>query len=388
MTTVATALSTASDAAKAGAELGSALREALGSQVAHAVLVFAAPDYDHATLLASLKQACNPEILLGCSSAGEFTSVTSSEHSACALAFSSDDMRFGLAVGKRVSASPASAAHEIVAAFQGLHLHEYRSHTAIVLADALAGSMDELIAHLTRESAGTYQFVGGGAGDNAQFHRTPVFCDTEVLDDAVVALEILSHKPIGLGVSHGWEPATAPMRVTGAQGLHLLSLNAVAAADVFSAFAAELGETFSSEAPLPFFLHHILGVREDDGWRLRVPLGVAANGSIACAAEIPEGSVVAIMRSTADATAAAAGTAAAAAVAQLEGETPGVVLFFDCVATRLRMGRAFDYELATLRDAVGQAEFIGCNTHGQIARAEGQFSGFHNCTAVACIFPN
>jgi hypothetical protein len=29
----------------------------------------------------------------------------------------------------------------------------------------------------------------------------------------------------------------------------------------------------------------------------------------------------------------------------------------------------------------------GCNTHGQIARAEGQFEGFHNCTAVVCLLP-
>jgi len=33
------------------------------------------------------------------------------------------------------------------------------------------------------------------------------------------------------------------------------------------------------------------------------------------------------------------------------------------------------------------AGFVGCNTYGQIARAEGQFGGFHNCTAVVCVLP-
>ena len=26
-------------------------------------------------------------------------------------------------------------------------------------------------------------------------------------------------------------------------------------------------------------------------------------------------------------------------------------------------------------------------SYGQIARADGQFSGFHNCTAVVCVLP-
>mgnify|MGYP006147235867 FL=1 len=38
-------------------------------------------------------------------------------------------------------------------------------------------------------------------------------------------------------------------------------------------------------------------------------------------------------------------------------------------------------------DALGGAPFVGCNTYGQIARSESQFSGFHNCTAVVLALP-
>jgi hypothetical protein len=80
-------------------------------------------------------------------------------------------------------------------------------------------------------------------------------------------------------------------------------------------------------------------------------------------------------------------SATQSAVDQLQGEKPEVALFFDCVATRLRMGRDFDFELAKVKDALGEASYAGCNTYGQIARSEGQFSGFHNCTAVVAVFP-
>jgi len=43
--------------------------------------------------------------------------------------------------------------------------------------------------------------------------------------------------------------------------------------------------------------------------------------------------------------------------------------------------------LDAVRAELGEAQFAGCNSIGQIARAEGQLSGFHNCTAVVCVIP-
>jgi hypothetical protein len=77
----------------------------------------------------------------------------------------------------------------------------------------------------------------------------------------------------------------------------------------------------------------------------------------------------------------------AAALAQLKGQRPAAALFFDCAATRLRMGQTFGLELRSLEGALGPVPYAGSNTFGQIARAEGQFSGFHNCTAVVCVIP-
>ncbi len=111
------------------------------------------------------------------------------------------------------------------------------------------------------------------------------------------------------------------------------------------------------------------------------------DGSISCAAEIPEGATVHVMRATTASSANAARDATEDALRQLEGHPPQVALFFDCVATRLRMGDEFDVELDALQTALGTAKFAGFNTYGQIARAEGQFSGFHNCTAVVCVLP-
>jgi hypothetical protein len=276
----------------------------------------------------------------------------------------------------------------MVAAFRGLTDHEYPYRSALVMTDALAGHADDLVDQLTMATSGKYQFFGGGAGDDAQFKRTQVFSGTEALSDAAVALEILSKKPLGVGVGHGWQPASAGMRVTEAFGATLVSLNGVPAVDAFEDHAKATGQKFDRADPLPFFLHNIVGIDTEDGHRLRVPLAVLENGSVACASEIPVGAKVNIMRTTSTSAIDAASRATKSALEALHGHRPQAALFFDCVATRLRMGDVFGLELKSLGDLLGPAAgFVGCNTHGQIARAEGQFGGFHNCTAVVCIFP-
>lgn len=387
MTESAVVYSNALDAVEAGKELARKIADELPGSPPDAVLLFASPNYDHAALLRTLNDLCRPPVSIGASSAGEFTSATRGTGLACALALRSKDLKFAAGIGRNLSKDPAGAARQIVGSFRGLTDREFPHRAAVVMTDALAGHADELVAQLTHATSGKYQFVGGGAGDDAQFRRTAVFFGTEAVTDAAVALEILSHRPVGIGVGHGWEPSGPAMRVTEAAGMRLVSLNGVPAFDAFEQHAAATHQVLDRTAPIPFFLHNILGIETGVGYRLRVPLAILDDGSVQCVSEIPVGTTVHIMRTTAESAVAAAARATQAAVQSLQNSKPGVALFFDCVATRLRMGDAFGFELKALSDKLGDVAFVGCNTHGQIARAEGQFSGFHNCTAVVCVLP-
>lgn len=371
----------------AGRSLGEQISRAFRGQRPDALIVFVSSRYEYPDMLRAIDGACHPALLIGCSSAGEFTGPAARQHSACAVALRSSEMRFAAGLGRDLSADRTAAARALVGSFHGLTGHDYVFRTALILTDALAGHADELVEALTLLTAGTYQLVGGGAGDDAQFHRTHVFYGTEAVPDAAVGLEILSNKPLGIGVHHGWQPATPGMRVTAAEGMRLISLNALPAVQAFEAHARATGESFDPSNPLPFFLHHVLGIDTGVGYKLRVPLAVNPDGSILCAAEVPLGATVNIMTAEGTSPGAAAEKAIQTAVDRLSGHRPAGALFFDCVATRLRMGREFGFELGAIERALGSAPFAGCNTYGQIARAEGQFSGFHNCTAVVCVLP-
>jgi len=372
---------------QAGETLGRDVLDHLGGKKPHALIVFATPDQDHDALLRALIGTCGPAALVGCSTAGEFTHEVAGTGMTCVVALHAAKMRFSASIGRGLREDRSGAARALIAGFQGEANPQFRHRAALVLTDALAGFADELVERLTIETGGVYRFFGGGAGDDARFERTHVFCGEEVATDSVVALEILSPTPVGVGVQHGWAPGKERMRVTEAAGMTVASLNAVPAVEAFEAHALATGQHLDRDAPIPFFLHNVLGVESPEGYRLRVPLAIDTAGSIACAADVPEGAGACIMATTSAAAADAAAAATRAALDQLEGHEPAVALVFDCVATRLRLGEEFGAELDAVQNELGDTPFAGFNTYGQIAQAAGQFSGFHNCTAVVCVIP-
>ena len=381
------ALSRLSESSAAGHALGTEVRSALGGDAPDAMIVFASSQHDYERLLQAISTSSGCKTLVGSSSAGEFTDKESGTGWASVLALSSKSMIFSLSVGTDISSDPAGAARSVAEGFAGLSGRPLPYRCALVMTDALAGHADQVVEELTVATGGNYNFFGGGAGDDGHFGKTHIFAGTRALTNSLVALEIQSLKPVGIGVAHGWEPASKPLRVTEVHGSTIVSLNGAPAVHAFESHAESLGLTFDAADPLPFMLHNVLGIADNGRFRLRVPLAIQENGAVVCAAPVPEGCIVHIMRTTAQSAVAAAEQAAKAALAGLNGASPSAALVFDCVATRLRLGTAFEDELNACASVLKPTTFAGCNTYGQIARAEGQFGGFHNCTAVVCVFP-
>lgn len=376
------------DSEMAGAFLGTQIAGSFEGDAPDVVILFASSQYNFNSLLTALKKTCNPKMLIGCSSAGEFISGKQGKGSASALALTSDEMQFNITLSQHLNGRINEVAMELAHSFKGLNLSfNYPYKTGLILVDALAGYTDTLIEKLNHATAGTYQFFGGGAGDDAKFSKTYVFYDNKAYANSVVALEILSHKPLGIGVAHGWEPAGNPMRVTESNGTHLTSLNSIPAVEMFRQHADTTNQVFDVRDPVSFFLHNVIGIKTINGYYLRVPLTINSDGSIICASDIPLHATVAFMKATVQSSSEAARDATQEAMRQINGQKASAALVFDCVATRLRTGREFVNELNSINNELNSTPYAGCNTYGQITRIDGQFSGFHNCAAVVCVIP-
>ena len=375
------------NAKEAGRALGQEIKNAMEGVSPDVAIVFASSVYAYQELLEAIQDECHPVILVGCSSAGEFAGSRSANQSASILAINSSDMYFNVSIGRDLKESPLEAARQCVAGLKGLNKIEFAYRTGLVLTDALAGYAEELIDHINIASGGSYQLFGGGAGDDAKFHKTHVFHGTQVYENAVVMLEILSNKPVGIGAAHGWKPVGKLMRVTEAKGNRIFSLNAIPMEEVFAEFALESGQIFDRTNPMPFFLNNVIGIQVGEDYKLRVPLFLHDDGSITFAAEIENGATVRLMSASINSSCDAARLATEAALSALGDAEHACSLVFDCAATRLRLGHEFGDELSAVEISLGSSNYVGCNTYGQIVRVQGQFNGFHNCTAVVCAFP-
>lgn len=378
------------DSVEAGKDLGRSILDHFDERLPDAVVLFASPVYSPELLLSGLDTSCSPGAVVGGSSAGEFTFEGTSASSAVALALRSDNLRFNVHVARDVRTDVHHAATTFATSFDPEDDPDFPHRTVLLLMDVLAGYGEEFLKIFTEATSGRYQVFGGGAADDAAFEETFVFAGRNAMSDAAVGLEIRSRQPMGIGVSHGWTPFSHTMTATAASGLKLVELDGAPAADVIESFAREHDLSFDRDEPLSFFLHHVLGIEEaGEDYKLRVPLEVEEDGSLICAAEIPLGAKVRVMRTRHNSAAEAASVAARRARMKLrtEGVEPGAALFLDCAATRLRLGDKFGASVDQVVESLGTTMCVGCNTYGQFARVEGQFSGFHNCTAVVGAFP-
>jgi hypothetical protein len=376
-----------SGSGEAGTFIGSKIASGLRGPP-DALIVFAPPEHDYRTLLRAIDETCHPKILIGGSSVGGFTSDGYlGRGAASAVAIRSTDMSFRVGVGRNLGENTSAAARDMVAPFAGLRTQRFIYHSAIVLVDALVGHADAFIDDVIVATGGTYQLFGGGAADGARMSRAHLFHGTEVVSDAAVGLEILSNKPLGVGLCQGWQPTSAPMRVTAADGRRVLSINSMPALEAFQEHAERTGQTFDPAAPIPFFLDNILGITTGKGYRFRVPVAVNQDGSVTCAAEVPSGSTVTMMATTATLAGDAADQGVRKARAQLGELKPKAAIFFDCLASEARMQLGFGFDPRALAKPLATRNFAGFSTCGQIVRAEGDFNGFQNCTAVVCVIP-
>jgi len=203
------------------------------------------------------------------------------------------------------------------------------------------------------------------------------------------AVHIFGRNPFGVGMGHGLEATTAKMRVTRAKGNVVHEIDGRPAFAVYEEHARKRGVTLSPASAGEYLIANELGIIvAGKVTRARAPLSVGKDGSLSCAAEVPQGAHVAILDGKPDAMVAAARQAAAEALQNLQGQQPAGVLLFDCVCRGLILKDAFQREIDAVREVMGEVPVAGFLTYGEIASYSGRVESWHNTTAVALAIPS
>lgn len=355
------------------------------------VIIYASSSvYDQSILLKSVSSKTNA-IIVGCSTAGEITSVGGSlDKSLAILTLYSDTVRFVAGIGNNIKDNPRQAGHDLATDIQSRAGEEVKA--MIMFPDGLAGNGADIVRGILDVYGELFSVVGGSAGDDFAFKKTYQYYQGQVLSGSVVGVGMCGDVHYGIGVRHGWIPIGIPKIATKSKGNVLYELEGKPAISIYEEqFGKDKKLVDRNEPFARLAITYPLGIVAPgkDGFLIRDPITVDDNGAITCAAEIPEGSEVYIMIGSREEAISAARDAASIALANLHNKKPKLILLFNCIARKKLLLSKKHQEIQEIRNVIGEdVPLIGFYTYGEQAPLGGQVltCSFHNETDVIFLF--
>jgi hypothetical protein len=375
--------SRALDSVEAGREAAKKAVIALMDESPALVIVFTTPRYDLSALLTGIRSITGTALLIGATGSGE---IVQGEYlgfgaGVGVLAMNAGPYRFGIASASHIHGNLDQVGQTIARASRA----EAGSspHAAVLLlADSLAGDLQQLFQGVYRITGPKVAIMGGAAGDEQKFVRTFVFHNGQVIEEGAVALWIGSEQPLHVVTRHGWEPIGIPLLVTRAEGIEVIELGGRPSAEVYEEQLGLVPGQLRAEEFWGTSIYHPFGLLQPDGSTvIRVARAKTAQGTLRIQGCVPPaGSAVQVMTGTADTLLNIVGDVAQTALNAC-GEAK-VLLAFSCAARATIFGTRAREESHLLQAMAGEIPTFGIYCCGEFARTAGVL-GTHNATLTA-----
>lgn len=349
-------------AAAVVAAITSALRDGLAGQPASVILFFASSSYGPDDLAGPLTANFRDAVVLGCSTAGEFTDGVSGTGGVSAIALPTSIIPRRAAALVDLSTEPARAVGDAVLSIEGelgagLRTLDPAQYLGFVLIDGTHGA-EEAVNEALGNAAPLLDIVGGSAGDDLAFSETWVSVGERVSHEGAALVVCETTGPFTVLKTCTFEPTSTTLRVTradvGSRIVHEFDGRpaAQAYADAVGCAAHELDNTV--------FMEHPLGLMVDGAPFIRSPQQVTDGGGIKFYCQILEGMDVEVMQSGDIIKETSA--ALADALEELGGTASAGVLF-NCVLRRLELDAT--RQMQAFVDVFAGVPSAGFHTYGE-----------------------
>ncbi len=346
------------------------------------ILVFGASEFvDTPKPLSDLVAAYPQAKIVGCSGAGEIHGehIADGTLSVAVMRFERTTLRLAEAA-VTVGSPSKDAGADIAAALKAPDLR-----AIFVLSDGLAVNGTDLLSGIQTVVPPSVVVTGGLAGDGSRFQRTWVIAGGKAAPGWVVAVGLYGD---AVHVSHGsrggWDSFGPERLVTKSVGNVLYELDGEPALALYKTY---LGDR-ASGLPATALLFPLALLQADSRDVLvRTILSVdEATQSMTFAGDIPQDSVVQLMRANFDRLVDGASQASVAAARQAEGDALTVAI--SCVGRRLVLGERAEEELEAAFDgARDRDKFVGFYSYGEISPlVDGSCAALHNQTMTLTRF--
>lgn len=303
--------------------------------------------------------------ILGCSTAGEISGTTVSDHSivVTALNFAATEVQVsqvevgacgdGSLCGERLAA--ALPADNLVHVF--------------AVSDGTSVNGSELVRGMLRVLPRGVTVTGGLAGDGDRFEQTLVICDQAPKAGIAAALGLYGRQlKIGYGSLGGWDSFGPHRLVTRSRSNVLFELDNQPALALYKKY---LGEHASGLPATGLLFPLSVKIQGADREVVRTILGVdETNQSLTFAGDIPEGSFARLMKANMDRLVDGAQGAATTSYEALGAQAPELAILISCIGRRLVLKQRTEEELDSVQAVLGAGTVMtGFYSYGEICPA-------------------
>ena len=347
------------------------------------MIAFTSTNFDQKETVRGIREAGGRALLVGCSDAGEITNEGPTQKTVAVMAIRSDTISCVTGLGKNVKGGAREAGRAVAQEVKDKAKESLRAF--IMLPDVLTGNGSDIVRGVLDVLGAHFPVVGGAAGDDFLFEKTYQYRDDEVESGAVAGIGLAGSFTLGIGVRHGWLPIGMPMRVTKAQGAVLAELDHKPAISIYEDYFGQKADELRHEPLARLAITYPLGLKipeYEEEYLIRDPITVNPDGSITCAAEIPEGAEVRLMIGSKEHAVEAAEDAARHLMKEFEIDHthPRFVLMFNCIAREKLFGNKAQDEIRAVMNIIGpDVPLLGFYTYGEQAPLGGEVRDAAKC---------
>ena len=356
-------------------------RRQLAGRRPSAGILYAGAGFDHQLILDRVNAAFPGMDLIGCTTAGNFSSTAGfSDNAVSLMVFASDTIEILAGLGRHLSKGYRSAAREALT--MANDARSLPARVCLILPDLVNHAGGDIIAALSQEMEADCAIFGGSSAaldfTGQTIHQ---FFGREVLEDALPVLLFCGPVDYAYCIANSWKSVGPRETVTASNGRLVSRIGRRRALDFYFHYLGRHDDP-ATEFPLAVY------PQGGSHFSLRAPMYYhPEEGAITFAESVPEGATVQLTEAYRDHLISDIGTSAQTLQGHLDTFQPFAALAFSCNLRKQALGTRTVEEIEALqRHYRTGLPILGFYSYGEIAPpAVDSESICHNATLVTLI---
>ncbi len=259
-----------------------------------------------------------------------------------------------------------------------------RRVTLFMIFDAMVPSIGSILDALYLRLADRVAYAGVNAGSETFQPMPCLFDDKAVIGGGVLCLLLPGGE--GVAIEHGYVAPNEVITATSTRGNRIINIDWRPAFEVYREQVRGLYATeLTRDNFYQYAIHFPFGILlANNDLIVRIPVALESDGSLFCVGEVPENSVLSLLRSPQVDSARSVELTVSRLQALFGGVSDDDLLTFYCAGRRLHLGRgAAVGELEMLATATGAKQLFGALSLGEIGSLSAWgYPMFHNAALV------